>query len=213
MEETLSAAKGQNRFLKLWLSFLIFLLPLFFIPSFFDAYGLPKIALLLGGTLIGWLIFLGEKFFRKEKVNLLFPRWFWPALVLAALFVISSLFVNPTAATRINALSGKTAVIWGGFLLAFLIAQASTFNPQLPLVGSSIILSLVFIGQYLGLLKKWLTWPFLASAVWSPTGTIFSALVLILASFIYLLTLVIRYFRSQEKLNAAPFLALGGMAV
>jgi len=212
MEEMLSVAKGKNRLLKIWLYLFIFLLPLFFVPSLFDAYGLPKVVLLLGGTLAGWLIFLGEKFFKKEKVNLIFPRWFWPALVLVAIFVASSLF-TPVAATRINALSGKTAIVLGGFLLAFLIFQVPAFNPQLPLATSSLVLSLILIGQYLGLLKRWFSWPFLGNTTWSPTGTIFPALVLILVSFIYLLTLVIHHFRSQEKLNAAPFLALGAMVV
>jgi len=44
MEGTLSATKSQNRLLKIWLYLLIFLLPLFFVPSLFDAYNLPKIA-------------------------------------------------------------------------------------------------------------------------------------------------------------------------
>ncbi|MBP8591567.1 hypothetical protein KBI33_03865 [Candidatus Shapirobacteria bacterium] len=204
--------KDKSRLLKIWISLIIFLLPLFFIPSLFDAYGFPKIAFLLGGTLMGWLIFLGEKFFKKEKVILFFPRWFWPALFLVAVFAVSSL-LTPVAATRISALSGKTAIILGGFLLAFLIFQAPTLNPQLPLVASSLVLSLILIGQYLGLLKRWFSWSFLGNATWSPTGAILSALVLIMAGFIYLLTLVIRHFRSQEKLSAAPFLALGAMVV
>lgn len=212
MEEMLSVAKGENRLLKIWLYLLIFLLPLFFVPSLFDAYNLPKITLLLGGTLVGWLIFLGEKFFKKEKVNLFFPRWFWPALALVAFFALSSLF-TPTAATKINALSGKTAVILGGFLLAFLLAQMPKANPQRPATISALVLALVLMGQYLGVLKKWFSWPFLENKVWSPTGSIFSALVFILASLVYLLAIVVRHFRSQEKLTWQPFAALAAMVV
>lgn len=212
MEEMLSAAKGRNRFLKFWLYLLIFLLPLFFVPSLFDAYNLPKIALLLGGVLVGWLIFLGEKFFKKEKVSLFFPCWFWPALALVAVFALSSLF-TPTAATRVNALSGKTAIILGGFLLAFLLAQLPMVKPQLPATISALVLALVSMGQYLGVLKKWFSWPFLENKVWSPTGSIFSTLVFVLASLVYLLAIVVRHFRSKEKLTWQPFAALAAMVV
>ncbi len=208
----LSVTKGKNRLLKIWLYLLIFLLPLFFVPSLFDAYNLPKIALLLGGTLVGWLIFLGEKFFKKEKVGLIIPRWFWPAFALVVVFALSSFF-TPTAATRINALSGKTAIILGGFLLAFLLIQLPTAKPQLPATISALVLALVLMGQYLGVLKKWFSWPFLENKAWSPTGSIFSALVFVLASLIYLLAIVVRHFRSQEKLTWQPFAALAAMVV
>ena len=216
MEEGLnfssSAQKGSGKLLKMWLSLVIFLLPLFFVPSLFDAYNLPKIALLLGGTLVGWLIFLGEKFFKKEKVSLFFPCWFWPALALVAVFALSSLF-TPTAATRVNALSGKTAIILGGFLLAFLLAQLPMVKPQLPATISALVLALVSMGQYLGVLKKWFSWPFLENKVWSPTGSIFSTLVFVLASLVYLLAIVVRHFRSKEKLTWQPFAALAAMVI
>ena len=69
------------------------------------------------------------------------------------------------------------------------------------------------MGQYLGVLKKWFSWPFLENKVWSPTGSIFSALVFVLASLVYLLAIVVRHFRSQEKLTWQPFAALAAMVV
>ncbi|PIS15038.1 hypothetical protein COT63_02085 [Candidatus Shapirobacteria bacterium CG09_land_8_20_14_0_10_38_17] len=184
-------------FLKFWLALIIFALPLLFVPSLFDAYVLPKTVLLLGGTLIGWLIYFGGKFFKKEKVDLIIPRWFWPAFLLAVLFVVSSL-LQPTTAMRVNALTGKTAIIFAGTLLALLIAQLPTTNYYLPFIVSSLLLALIAIFQYAGLLAKWIAWSPLKQTTWTPTGSILTTLAFILVAIVYLITKLIKNIRGNQ---------------
>jgi len=200
-------------FLKIWLALIVFVLPLLFVPSLFSIYTLPKTVLLIVGVLVGWGILIIQKSKIKSQASQLpstspqpplsqSPTTIYqlPFIVLTAVFIISSL-LQPTAAMRINALTGQTAIIFAGVLLALLIAQLPTTNYQLPIISflaSTVILSLISILQYVGLLSKWIGWSPLKQTIWTPTGSILTTLALILVSVVYLIMRLIKNIRANQ---------------
>jgi len=206
-------------FLKLWLALIIFVLPLLFVPSLFSVYALPKTVLLIVGVLVGWGIVLVQNL--KLKVKSPATSYQLPFIALAAVFIVSSLF-QPTAAMRINALTGKTAIIFAGVLLALLIPHLSSSSLILPLsplsplssfLASTVILALISIFQYAGLLSKWIAWVPLKQAVWTPTGSILTTLALILVAVVYLVVRLIKNIRENQLSISANLFILALLVV
>ncbi len=201
------------KYLRYWLALIIFLIPLVFVPSLYDVYFLPKTIILLVGVLLGWLGLLlpavlnkdsnkNQTIFFNDKRTLFFSS----LLVLA--FVISS-FLQSNVSARINAFSGTTAVVLGGFLLMLLLKQIRGEGKEAKRVqglmlgaftASALILSLVTIFQYTGLLARFFTWEVFSVNTWTPTGSILTTIILIFLALVYVLINLLKILKSNFKL-------------
>lgn len=209
------------KFTRYWLALIIFLTPLIFVPAFFDVYSLPKIILLALGVLIGWVSFLlsgvlEEKGGRKS-ITFGSKKLAVPLLLLVAVFAISS-FLQPAVSARLNSLSGVTAVVISGALLAMLIRQIGGREEEAQksirlflgaFVASAVSLAIVAILQYAGVLARFFSWEALSSPLWTPTGSFLATILLIILALAYVLTAFLRLIKSDFNLP----LLIGSLAL
>jgi tetratricopeptide (TPR) repeat protein len=200
------------KFTRYWLALIIFLTPLIFVPSLFDVYSLPKIIFLVLGVLIGWVSLLlsgvlGEK--NDSKLVTLGDRRIvvLPLLLLAA-FAASS-FLQPVTSARVNSLSGLTAVVAGGALLAMLIGQVGGRGEEVQkstrlflgaFVASALVLAITAILQYADVLAGIFNWEAFSSPIWTPTGSFLATILLIVLALVYVLTTFLRLVKSDFNL-------------
>lgn len=186
------------KYSKYWLALIIFLLPLVFAPPLFNGYGLPKSILFLLGVLLGWAglllpRLLGSRNEDGEAIIVGNKGVLGSSLLLALVFIVSS-FLQPNVSARINALSGTTAIVIGGVLLIILIKQIREKEREAnetqklflgSITGSALVLALIAVLQSVGLLERIIRWEALTLSVWTPTGSIFTTLILIVLALVY----------------------------
>jgi len=199
--------------LQIWVSLLIFALPLLFVPSLFNVYQWPKSIFLLVGTLIGLIMALGQGWrgqrfsFGKTK-KLVFPLLFlW-------LVFMASAFWQPNATMRLNALRWPVVTVSFGILLTFLVSLLPNKKwPIYSFIGSSFVLAIIAILQYAGLLSKWFSWPPLKQAVWTPTGSILVTLVMLAVAIAYLVAELVKNIRQDQPSVKESLFIIGSLVV
>ncbi|MDD5481809.1 MAG: tetratricopeptide repeat protein [Candidatus Shapirobacteria bacterium] len=201
------------KYLRYWLALIIFLVPLVFVPFLYNVYFFPKVIVLLLGVVFGWLGLLlpaivnkspdnNQTVFFGDKKTLLF------SLILILAFVVSSL-LQPNVSARINAFSGTTAVVLGGFLLMLLLKQVRGEGKEAGRVqglvlgaftASAMVLSLVTIFQYTGLLARFFTWEAFSVNTWTPTGSLLTSVILMFLALVYVLINFLKSLKNNFRL-------------
>ncbi len=196
------------KILKYWLAFVVFSLPLLFLPFFFQAYNFPKTIYFLVSVLVGWLVWLlarlSGSFQTPDEIYTGDRKTLLLGLFLLLGFTVSAL-LQPYAPMRVNALAREVVVIASGFLLLLLIRQTAALEPEsvknwlmVGVIAAAVVLALIFIGQYLRVLESLTGWAVLQQAAWSPTGSMLTGLVFVLIGGVCVISAVVEKIR-QEK--------------
>ncbi|MBI4100095.1 hypothetical protein HY440_03740 [Candidatus Microgenomates bacterium] len=157
---------------------LVFLLPLFFLPTQVDWFDLPKASLLLLGSLLSLTLWLFHSIL-ANKLSIIKSVFFFPMALLAAASAASALFSD----NKIASLASDPVVYAGSLLLLVLVTQAASKEKLLrtlllTILGAGAVLAILSIIQnVIGLVpafKNLAPTTFLFNQNFSPTGSALS---------------------------------------
>lgn len=159
---------------------LVFLLPLFFLPTTVEFYSTNKLALLFLAApllLIFWIIFwLKEKrvLLKQNKLNLV-------VVIFALTFIASTVIVSQNIITSLISPLGTGTVV-SLVILYFVIANLITDKKQviIPLVASGFCLSFFFLIQFIGLTNL-LPFTIVKNPLFTPLGFLYNLPIVLLA--------------------------------
>lgn len=183
----MSNLKTQNLIEKILngILFLIFLLPLFFLPITANFYDFNKNFLLYLGVGLLLLVWAGKI---AAKGNL---RWFktsldLPIFAFALVFVLATFFASPNKVEPFLT-PGGTGTILALTIFYFLLTQLDVSRYTLnALVASASLLALVAVYQFLGLgealISQGSNFAFMKAKFWTPAGDLLSLLMFLLVA-------------------------------
>lgn len=186
------------------IAFLVFALPLFFLPLTFEFYFFNKIVLLY--FVVAFLFFLMIIRIVKEKqIKLTFSTFDLPIFLVLISYIFSIIFASPN---KIEALLGK-----GGLIISLTILYFIITNNLYPLssilyslITSASILSLIAVYQYIGVGSALLTLPeWMQSKIWTPAGSSLALVTFLLPTFI--LSLISAIKNKDSLIKTLLFLA------
>lgn len=165
------------------LSILIFLVPLFFTTATPEFYATNKFALLI--LTVPILFFLWTlSMTRRKQVVFSLNKLNLPVLLFGAAYIVSTIVVPPNKVESFADLTG-TGVVVALVLLYFLITNLEIKKEQVvyPLLASSLVLALLYLGQFLGILEKVVPFEIVKNnQLFTPAGTLVSLVFLLSAS-------------------------------
>jgi len=178
------AAAFIENLIHLLLLVLAAFIPLFFLNQTTDFYEFPKLTLLVVVTVImlGLWIF---SWIAKNKITIIRTPLDFPLLALLATVLVSTFL----SASRYPAIFGAfprihgSAIAWTAYIILYFIAASSLNTPAkiknllYVLLGSSVLIALVTLMSYF---KIYLPFAFAKTVNFTPTGSTFSTLSLLI---------------------------------
>lgn len=164
------------------ISFLVFLVPVFFTTLTPEYYATNKEMLLL--VFIPLLFFLWALIsVKNKKITFGLNNLNLPVVLFGLAFVISTIVASVDKIDSLTVSTG-TGVIIALVLLYLIIANIVTKKEQItyPLIASGTLLGLLFALQFFGLTQKLFPYDFIKDNVWTPAGTLIGLAIVLTAT-------------------------------
>ncbi|MEA2020837.1 MAG: tetratricopeptide repeat protein [Patescibacteria group bacterium] len=177
----------------------IFTVPLFFLPITPDFYSWNKRVLILATGIILMLVWSSVSVFKKESSIKVKRKGTLPLICGLLVVTALSLFLNPGF---MEGLMGDGALFLGLSFIYFFVTQIEDFSFRYifyPLLGSSLLLSLISILGNVGILAHVLPWENINPETWTPTGSQFAQLTWLLVTFALAAFLLVKYSQQEFK--------------
>ncbi len=181
------------------IALLVFLTPLFFLPTTPDFYSWNKRVLILATGIILMLIWAGVSVFKKESSIEVKRKGTLPLICGLLVITALSIFLNPGP---MEGLMGYGILFLGLSFIYFFLTQIEDFSLRYifyPLLGSSLLLSLISILGNVGVLARVLPWENINYETWSPAGGQFAQLTWILIAFALAVFYLIKYTQKDQR--------------
>jgi len=181
----------------------VFALPLFFLPITPDFYSWNKQTLLLGASLLLGLLWAARnaagKTSESDSSPLALGKMGRALLTLLAV-IFASAFLNPD---HVSALMGRAMFFGALFLFYFAITQTVDSAKKRrkwvvwPLIAAAVVLALLQLAQFAGLFTKVATVAWITEG-WTPAGSQFGQISLLLAAVALLAKMVFDEFSAEK---------------
>lgn len=176
------------------INFLIFLIPLFFLPLTANFYDFNKNFLLCLGVCLLLLVWAIKVFVQKE-IKIFRGLFDLPIFLFALVWVLATIFASPNKVEAFL-LPGATGTIIALTLLYFLMVnmQHTTHKTQQVIVIGAGLLGLIAIYQFIGLGEIYGRIDWLKSKIWTPAGNPLTLITFLAAVFPLGLSLFLKKF-------------------